>query len=152
MIRADDPALIALAACHHRTAMAADIGKCAKLAVLAADDDDRLVAKLQGHEIARLCDLFLTAHAVPSLHEQPLALEGEDAGVRVEGARHGTRLVVGAPGCLPHGGVGGIRAAARAVCQLSAHEFALSKIYITAAPCRKMCDMAVDSTPLRFFA
>ena len=95
MIGADDTLLIAAAARHHRAAMAADIGESPDHAIPAVDDDHGLVANPDGHVVAGRGHLLAPADADPFAHEQLLAFQSENAGIRIEGARHRAGLVIG---------------------------------------------------------
>ena len=95
MIGADDALLVAAAARHHRAAMAADIGESPDHAIPPMDDHHGFIADPDGHEIAGGGHLLPPPDADPFAHEQLLAFQGEDVGIRIEGARHRAGLVIG---------------------------------------------------------
>ena len=94
--------------------MATDIQQRPHLAVLAANDEERLTAETRGEEIPGLAHLAVVSHAMPVAQDQPthLALEKlrvavELAAERVAGAlgRDRTRTAIGALRCLDDHGL-----------------------------------------------
>jgi hypothetical protein len=73
--------------------MPADVVERAHHAVVAADDDDRLVEEVEGVIVARLRDVVDMADHLPRRPEHPLGLVSEEFRVMIEPARQAQELV-----------------------------------------------------------
>jgi hypothetical protein len=82
---------LALAVRDRTGAVAADVRERAQLAVIAADDEERLVGDLRGEVAARLRDLLRAPDELPGLGEDRPLLGLEHRGVEVPARRQRRR-------------------------------------------------------------
>ena len=72
-----------LALCHEMAPVPADVHESAQISVLMADDDDRDMTRLRGHEAPRLRELLEARRVLPRTRKDPLSLQPVDLRVAV---------------------------------------------------------------------
>ena len=75
--------------------MAADVEEGAKLAIVAANDDERLFVDVDGEELTGLADLIEAADDLPIGGEDAAAFELMDAAIEIPGSGNGESALEG---------------------------------------------------------